>query len=209
MKYRAVLWDIDGTLYGMNPGGMKEIRIQRRMEVADWVPDERPEFLTPYDGLAELMAQIPSERQGIITNGSGKLQRGKLSLMGLDQYVNPELIFASYEQAEKVLEDPEHPLLKGFTNRESHQKDVVAVGMKTQKPKRYMFERALEVLGLDAEDCVMVGDDWKDIVGAQEVGMNTIYIEGLRRPGPVEKGDVVPDFTVEKGDIASLTELLI
>ena len=80
--------------------------------------------------------------------------------------------------------------------------------MQTQKPKTYMYERALEACGFAPEECVMIGDDWKDIDGANGVGMDTIYI-ARNKQRLIDDGKVVPNHTVENGDFDSLTELLI
>ncbi len=206
MKYKAVFWDIDGTLYGMQPIRDDEVPIWNRMHKTDWMPDEMPDFLRPHYRLVELMASIPKARQGIITNGREDLQKGKLDLMDLAKYVNPDLVFTSYGEAQKVVDDSDHPLMTRFDEVPDDVFDLTV--MQTQKPKTYMYERALEACGFAPEECVMIGDDWKDIDGANGVGMDTIYI-ARNKQRLIDDGKVVPNHTVENGDFDSLTELLI
>lgn len=212
MKYDAVFWDIDGTMYDNSsdiPEDEKDIL--SKWEKLEVIPNRKLNFWIPYKGLAELMEKIPRERQGVISNGYDQLQKDKLFLFGLDAYINPQLIFTSYGEAERVLDLPDHPLMNGFS-KQSRDADVHNMTLETQKPNRFMFERALEVGGFSANNCVMIGDDWKDVQGAQEVGMDTIYIAGLnsdRHYDPIGEGHLKPNHTVEKGDTIALTRLLI
>lgn len=213
MKYKAVFWDIDGTMYDNSrdiPDDEKEIL--SRWKKLEAVPDRQLSFWVPYDGLAELMEQISQVNQGVISNDIHHLQNDKLLLLGLVDYINPELIFTSYGEAEKVLDTPNHPLLKGFNLQSDRDTDVHNMELRTQKPETYMFERALQTSGYAPEDCVMIGDDWKDVLGAQKVGMKAIYISGLNQDeffDPIAKGKITPDYTVQKGNIQALTDLLI
>ena len=56
-----------------------------------------------------------------------------------------------------------------------------------RKPSPAIFEAALKRLGLQASDCVCVGDRRKeDVVGAQQVGMRSVLLrqQGSDEPGP-------------------------
>lgn len=74
------------------------------------------------------------------------------------------------------------------------------------KPHPLLFEMALEKLGLNASDCVMVGDRVDtDIAGAQAVGMRTALVRSGRFP-PGEswpEGQPPADW-----DVADLRQLL-
>ena len=53
---------------------------------------------------------------------------------------------------------------------------VVSGEMGVVKPHPAIFERSLEELNLDPEDCVYVGDNWlADIQGAKRIGMQAIH----------------------------------
>ena len=65
------------------------------------------------------------------------------------------------------------------------------------KPHRKIFEHALNALGVEPEETVMVGDSLRaDVAAAQALGMTAIW---LRPPNPREELDGYrPDFVVEE-----------
>jgi putative hydrolase of the HAD superfamily len=78
--------------------------------------------------------------------------------------------FAIPECVDKLLE--KHGLDKLF--------DVVVVSgaVNKRKPSPEIFQKALEKLGVSAENAVFVGDTADaDIIGAKAAGMKTIFIE--------------------------------
>jgi putative hydrolase of the HAD superfamily len=77
---------------------------------------------------------------------------------------------------------------------------VVSGAINKRKPSPEIFQKALEKLGVDAENTVFVGDTVDaDIQGAKSVGMRTIFIE-RRAQKEIER--VRPDQTIR-----SLSEL--
>ena len=72
---------------------------------------------------------------------------------------------------------------------------VVSGAVNKRKPSPEIFQKALEKMGVDAEDTVFVGDTVDaDIQGAKSVGMKTIFIE--RRPQE-EIEHTCPDRTIK------------
>ncbi len=73
------------------------------------------------------------------------------------------------------------------------------------KPARRFFDTALSILGRDAADTVMIGDDTKsDIGGAQACGIRGVQVRtGKFREEDLE-GDIRPDLVVES--IAALPD---
>jgi putative hydrolase of the HAD superfamily len=70
-----------------------------------------------------------------------------------------------------------------------------------RKPDAAMFEVALRSLKIAPSEALFVGDDYHaDVVGAQQAGMKTIWLNPARHPVP---GEVKPDY-----DIAELEEIL-
>lgn len=74
---------------------------------------------------------------------------------------------------------------------------VFCTDMGWRKPAGPIFERALELLGAEPQDCLFVGDDprW-DLAGARAVGIEAVLID--RRGGTV---------SVEEATIHNLAEL--
>ena len=71
------------------------------------------------------------------------------------------------------------------------------------KPDKDVFEHTLKRLGVSAKDACMVGDDLgRDIAGAHEAGIYTIWVNWRNQPLP-EDSKVIPDRI-----ITSITELL-
>ena len=71
------------------------------------------------------------------------------------------------------------------------------------KPSRYMFDIALDSLGIDRSEVLMVGDRVStDIIGARQAGIPSVLVRtGEFKPEDLE-GDIQPDFIVDAvGDI--------
>jgi len=76
------------------------------------------------------------------------------------------------------------------------------------KPERYIFEMAMQCLGVRAENVLMVGDTLEtDILGACRMGMNTaLLLSGVTGEEEVRRSSIRPDFIFE--DIAQLHRAL-
>ena len=83
---------------------------------------------------------------------------------------------------------------------------VVSGAVNKRKPSPEIFEKALEKLGVSAENAVFVGDTVDaDIEGAKSVGMKAIFIE--RRPQKEVEG-ACPDLTIKDlGELLAALEL--
>jgi putative hydrolase of the HAD superfamily len=63
-----------------------------------------------------------------------------------------------------------------------------------EKPHPFIFMRALSKLGLRPDACLMIGDSYKkDCLGAQAVGIDSIYYKGEKEKEDVAKGIFVLD----------------
>jgi ribonucleotide monophosphatase NagD (HAD superfamily) len=85
---------------------------------------------------------------------------------------------------------------------------VVATGQQPVtigKPEPLLYEMAMQVLGVEAEDCLMIGDrPDTDILGAQKLGMKTALV----RTGRFAPGEALPDgMAMPDRDVKNLTEL--
>ncbi|MCR4810262.1 MAG: YjjG family noncanonical pyrimidine nucleotidase [Prevotella sp.] len=73
------------------------------------------------------------------------------------------------------------------------------------KPDRRFFELALNTIGANAKDCLVIGDDYKvDIAGAAAAGIEQVYYNIQSRPLP--EGAAKP--TYEISDLLEMKELL-
>jgi len=219
MRYKGVFWDIDDTLYDasalwdVDEGTERELMLGKRK--LETLTEDQLFCFKPYEGLSELMSDLPREKQGIISNGGHQLQIDKLKLLGLYKFLNPELIFTSYGEIEKILKDSKHPLFKEVEKYLNNREELfINLRKSIGKPRPYMFEKALEKIRVgekcsSVEDYVMIGDNWKDIVGAKNVGMGNILIssEGCLY-NPWTNEIITPNHIVKRGDIEGLRKLL-
>ena len=203
MKYQGYLFDIDGTLLHIGPPTYGE-------------------YGPIFQGIDTLFREIGRGRIGIITNipsPDGGLR--KLKFLGLEGLVDPELVFQAGNEAEKALkekygEDFKITFESLISNSsESELKiayDVRGKILEVQKPETYLFEEFLDRTGFNPSRCVMVGDSEDDMEPAIELGMETVYV---RDPGrrhhndPMLNGDIKVDYSVNRGDMKRLREILL
>ncbi len=77
-----------------------------------------------------------------------------------------------------------------------------------KKPGRVFFERLLETYSLKAEESIMIGnDEAADIAGAQEVGMDSLYIHS--NISPKEYGKSEPTYRISDGDFTKIKEYIL
>lgn len=76
------------------------------------------------------------------------------------------------------------------------------------KPSSKFFEIALNDIGVEAKDAIMVGDDIvNDIYGAQNAGLKALLVKtGKFRADKVAESGIIPDLTIDS--VAELTKLL-
>jgi putative hydrolase of the HAD superfamily len=89
--------------------------------------------------------------------------------------------------------------------RDSFDVVLTSVSVGERKPGPAIYRRALQVLGCDASEAIMVGDDARvDLVGGAALGMPTVLVVRPGSKGPVD--DVPATFTVTS--LAQLPEIL-
>jgi putative hydrolase of the HAD superfamily len=78
-----------------------------------------------------------------------------------------------------------------------------------QKPHRAIFEHALELLGVPANEAIHVGDDPEaDVHGARRVGIEPVLIDRRGRTHPPIGSDTEPGAVVTIADFGELLDLL-
>ena len=74
---------------------------------------------------------------------------------------------------------------------------VISAEVGWRKPRREIFQKALDLLGIKAEQAIFVGNDLKiDVVGAQAMGIPTVWFNRHNEaPSP---HDPLPDYSVSR-----------
>ena len=66
--------------------------------------------------------------------------------------------------------------------------DIHAINFKS-KPDPWAYKRALEILNVSGESCIMVDDKPRNLIPAKDLGMTTILVSG-------ENGSIAVDYNV-------------
>lgn len=78
-----------------------------------------------------------------------------------------------------------------------------------QKPNPRIFEEALRMNGLQAEDVVMIGDSWNsDIQGAINAGIDQIWIRKNKEPGTKSQDTIEQTATYIVQSLSEVMEIL-
>jgi putative hydrolase of the HAD superfamily len=78
-----------------------------------------------------------------------------------------------------------------------------------QKPNPRIFEEALRMNGLQAEDVVMIGDSWSsDIQGAINAGIDQIWIKKSKEQGTKNQDTIVQTATYIVQNLSEVMEVL-
>ena len=78
-----------------------------------------------------------------------------------------------------------------------------------QKPNPRIFEEALRMNGLQAEDVVMIGDSWNsDIQGAINAGIDQIWIKKNKEPGAESQDTIVQTATYIVKSLSDVMNIL-
>ena len=78
-----------------------------------------------------------------------------------------------------------------------------------QKPNPRIFEEALRMNGLQAEDVVMIGDSWNsDIQGAINAGIDQIWIKKNKEPGAESPDTIVQTATYIVESLSDVMNIL-
>jgi len=104
---------------------------------------------------------------------------------------NPRLaIISNFDHAPTAYE-----LLDKFGIKEYFERILISVEIGWRKPKADIFLEAFDLLGINPEDTIFVGDSYEaDVVGSKGVGMNVIWIN--KHYEPIKDGRFKPDYVV-------------
>ncbi len=168
------------------------------------LPRETAEDLV---GFEILSLTGPTPPQAIVVGDLGKnWNYAKLNnaFRALMEEAHPKLVtlgMTRYWHSDDGLSLDVAPFVKALEFASGCEAEVVG------KPSPTFFEEGLHILGCDAKDCAMIGDDiFADIKGAQDANMKGILIKtGKFRERDLESG-IKPDMVVNS--IAEVDDLL-
>ena len=99
------------------------------------------------------------------------------------------------------------PTERGFEPGNGSLTSVIAVSTRVQptfigKPERIIMEQAIEVIGLQKEDVLMIGDFYEtDIMAGMNAGIDTLLVHtGVTTPEQLKKYDKQPTYVVHSLD---------
>lgn len=88
-------------------------------------------------------------------------------------------------------------LLEKFGIKHYFEKIFISVDIGWRKPKRDIFLKAFDILGIEPDEAIFVGDNFDaDVVGSKSVGMDVIWIN--RNGEQLGDGNIKPDYSISK-----------
>jgi len=90
-----------------------------------------------------------------------------------------------------------YDLIDKFDIRNLFEEIIISGDVGWRKPKDIIFRTAIDNLGIDADEALFVGDNYKaDVIGSKSVGMDAVWIN---RKNETDEGlEVKPDYTIKK-----------
>ena len=198
-KTKAVLWDLDDTLYSrvdaarqMFPGMFRELLYTDRSdafieETADFMMTKvHRNSMIPHDAFAALLEKYPPDKPYV------RSQIVEYYYAHLRTYAKP-----GQEQLEVVQKLREMGIKLAIVTNitadilDSQRKKVAALGIAhlfdaivysaefgIHKPDRRIFDHAASLLGVSNDQCVFVGDDpTSDVEGALNADMEVVWLD--------------------------------
>ncbi len=210
-KYKAILWDLDGTLWDLNKNTTIALtQLFERFERSNFQNTTLENFLNCYPKHNERVWAL--YREGRIAKEELRNKRfidlfdevnAKYDLNFVDLFATeflaicprlPHLIEGALEILEKTKNDYTHVILtngfievQGFkmaASKIEHYFRTVVYSEEAgvRKPHAAIFELALQRANCTAEEALMIGDDWDaDILGARNAGIDQVFFTGTEK----------------------------
>jgi putative hydrolase of the HAD superfamily len=105
--------------------------------------------------------------------------------------------------------DVQNEKIDGAGLRERFDPIVISGEVGAGKPEPESFRHILKLLGMEAEQTAMIGDSFRrDIVGAAELGMFTIWLNRFDKSLPADVPDDLPEADATVYDLAQIRGVL-
>lgn len=212
---KLVLFDLDGTLLDSAPdmaatvNRMRAARGQGAMPLAELRPHvSKGSRAMSAAAFPELGGEVPAEMiREFLDLYQGELGKHSLLFDGVAELL--DAIESAGSRWGIVTNKPEHLAQQVLPQLGWDVRSAILIGGDTlpeRKPHPLPLLHSAEVLGVDIEDCVYVGDDQRDIDAARAAGMRSIVaLWGYRREDDDPAtwgGDVLVDSAHELLDPA-------
>ena len=145
----------------------------------------------PLDQLSEkLVEDMVSVHMEGIANAVEFPEENRKTLVQIKDK-NPRLaIISNFDHAPTAYE-----LLDKFGIKEYFERILISVEIGWRKPKAEIFLEALDLLGINPQDAIFVGDNYEaDVVGSKSVGMSVIWIN--KSDEQIKDKNLKPDYVV-------------
>jgi putative hydrolase of the HAD superfamily len=226
-QLKAVLFDIDDTLFDRKTAVKKALRLMMRTmpQLFSGIPEYR--VFSAFRAADEIArddfesgkpgAVVRDKRSRAFLRGLGlpELHSKKVTELYIDAFpgVSTE-VKGAHAVVERIAEayqlgiisnaypDVQYNKLRGIGILDYFDTVVLSEECGIRKPDEKIFQRAAAALGCDAKECIYVGDSFEnDIIGAARAGMKTCWFNADGKQ--MQAQDLSPDFV-----IAELPELL-
>lgn len=199
MKHKAILWDLDDTLYSrrdaarrMFPGMFRECLYPHRSEefieeaVGYMMTRIKRNSMTHIDAFCELLARYPSDKPFVhadciayyyanirkfvqLRPETAEILR-KLKSQGIKLAIVTNIVPELLEHQKKKVRDlGVAQLVDGV---------IYSAELGIHKPDKRIFDHAAALLGVANGDCLFVGDDLSsDVIGARGAGMEVVWLD--------------------------------
>ncbi len=241
-KYKAIFWDLDGTLWDLYGNTTIALtQLFQRFESSNFRDISIEHFLNCYTKHNEKVWAL--SREGKIAKEELRNKRffdlfdevkAEYDLDFVDLFATeflaicprlPHLIEGAREILEQTKGNYTHVILtNGFIEVQGFKMAAAEIEQYfstvvyseeagVRKPHAAIFELALKRANCNAEEALMIGDDWDaDILGARNAGIDQVFFTATEKRlveihhGKSVRHNYVPTFTIEK--LNELTNIL-
>ena len=208
---KNLIFDLDGTLIDSSAGVVEATNLAlEKYGQSPQSPDEIKKFIGyPLDVMFPAFCDAPVQllKEAFQEIGRGMIINKTQALDGVDEIL-PRLIIAGYTLAIATTKFTHHTrgILEKFGWNNYFTTTASGDEVQNVKPAPDLIELALQRLGSQPEEAVMIGDTVNDIQAARQAGLAVIAVKSPF--GDVDLAAYEPDFLIEKlSDLSDLLDL--